>query len=208
MAYKFLESKNAETGGLQLSNNSKYFHGNFLRNKEYFDYDSSILRGNLYESFWLGNVGAMSTLFFHITIPAGKLLKSISYTQKILGGPFLFDLILGGTVGPVVETLPGYNADRRRFSTANQFTSASATQRLSSFDETNSVTIDEWYGVSENKGTDVQSLSLSALGAGGLYDNNSQPTFKIFNESNSAARIAFSWVWIEFDASDVLFLPI
>lgn len=208
MAYKFLESKNAKTGGIQLSNNRKYLHGNFLRNKEYFDYDSAILRGNLYEAFWRGTVGGNSTLWFHHFIPSNRLLKSVSYQQKIVGGPVIFDLILGGTPGTTAETFVGYNGDRRRFASGDRFTSTSELRRISSFDDTNSVIVDQWFGLTPATGSGRQSVALAELGAGGLYDSNSRPTFKIVNESSGGVGISFSWVWIEFDPAEVLFLPI
>lgn len=209
MTYRFFQSENSETGGLQLSNNRLYYYGNFLRNKEFFDFDSALLRGNVYEAFWYGSIPAASSLYFSHIVPATRLLRSISYKQNIVGGPILFDLAVGGTPGAVAETFFGYNGDRRRYASGDQWISTSHFERYSTFNTTGITIIDEWFGVTAAASNRSSSGALSELGIGGLYDVNSRPVFIITNQdTNASATISLSWVWIELDEAQVKFLPI
>lgn len=208
MTYRFFQSENSKTGGLQLSNNRLYYYGNFLRNKEFFDFDSALLRGNVYEAFWYGTVPANSSLYFSQIVPSTRLLRSISYKQTIIGGPILFDLAMGGTPGAVAETFLGYNGDRRRYASGDLWTSTSYFERYSSYNTTETLIIDEWFGLSPTGGNRASSGTLSELGIGGLYDANSKPVFLVTNEDTRAATINLSWVWIELDETQVEFLPI
>lgn len=204
MAYKFFESENSQTGTLALRSGSKYFYGNFLRNKELFDFDSALLAGTIFQAYWQGVLPANSNTYFHHFVPEGKgrLLKNISYKQNIIGGPVNFELILGGVIGSVAETFFGYNGDRRRI-TGSEWTSTSVLYRLNSFDPTGSTIIDKWFGQSTDQGQNHSSVALEELGIGGIYSCNSRPTFSCENLSSSPVTCSLSWVWSDLDDQQV-----
>ena len=106
-----------------------------------------------------------------------------------------FEVVVGPTPGTTLETIQGYNLDRRRYVTGDMWTSANPLLRVDSL--TGGVVIDQWFSQATTTGTNVSTAPIEEIGNIGLYDGTVPRGYIITNNDNTTRSISFSWAWKE-----------
>jgi len=197
MAYKFERIHNEQSGQLQKKGGGRFDLSQYLSTKRDFDTDVGIIEGRTYNAFYRNvSVVAGSSLYFRQFVDPLEIINGLSYTKIISGGEMEFTILLDCTPGTVLETIPGYNIDRRRYSTGVKWESLSPIQRLDGI--TGGVVVERLFAEASSQGNArITTTSGSTLGVKGIYDGDVFPYFICENTGNSTITLSLSWVWKE-----------
>ena len=152
-----------------------------------------IQQGIVFQAGWRGNIPANSTLTVAQPITSGSIC-GVSFGFSLIGGPVEYSIVAGATFGDILETIPGYNLDRRKLGTAG-FDSINPLYRVDG--RTGGIVIGPDFALTPATGAARLSLSISQTGLGGLYDGPSSPCVEFSNTTGQAVAFAFSWIWRE-----------
>ena len=197
MAWKLVKIHNEQSGQLQREDGKRFDFAAFQELKKVFDTDVATFNGSLYQSSWRGTIaGSGGQLFFYQPFPGFEdIIRGLSFKQIHVGGPLTFDVVVGPTPGATLETIEGYNLDRRRYATGDHWTSANPILRVDSL--TNGEVIDKWFSQAPTTGSNVLTAPIEEIGNIGIYDGTVPRGYIITNNDNTARSISFSWVWKE-----------
>ena len=157
------------------------------------DFLLAVEDGLIYQAAWRGAIPGNSTIRFAQPVQSDSI-RGIVFSGVIKGGPIEYTLCVGATFGDALETIDGYNADRRLFGNAG-FISDNPVFRVDS--ATGGTIIDRGYGQTPSTGASRASAGLSAAGVGGIYGGGAEPCFTLQNTGSSVAQVALTWIWKE-----------
>ena len=168
----------------------------FLEIKENFDLDVASIEGTIFETYYRNRtLTSGSSLFFYQEVDVSEIIRGLSYKQIIKGGPVTFQLLVGCTIGNVLETINGYNVDRRRFVSGDSWLALSSIRRVDSL--TGGIIIDEWFSESPATGSARSTATSEEIGITGIYDSTVYPCFIVTNEGTGSVDVDLSFVWKE-----------
>jgi len=197
MSYKFERVYNEQSGQLQRRDGKQFDFASFMELKKVFDSDVGTFTGSLYQSSWRGSIPTNTTLFFSQDFSSVDLIRGLTYNQRVKGALLEFQVIVGATPGSALETIEGYNLDRRYYASGSPlWTSDNPLSRVDGL--TGGVIIDQWFEDTGGGGSKESSAPISQIGNIGLYDSTVPRAYSIENTSNTtAAEISRTWVWKE-----------
>lgn len=149
--------------------------------------------GNVYQAFWRGEIPIGGSVIFAQPIATGSI-RGLGFGGVFTGGIIEYEQILGATIGATLETLNGYNADRRLIGTL-EFTSDNPVLMVDSV--TGGTIVDKSFGLTPDTGAGSAAANLASIGLGGIFDINSIPVFKLTNNGSKVAQLALTWIWKE-----------
>lgn len=163
--------------------------------RETYDTNTAIAlkSGRVYQASWRGELEPSATVLFKQGVTSGDL-RGISLAGTIQGGRVEYALLVGAVAGATLETVDGYNGDRRLLGT-DEFTSANPVLRVGAL--TGGVVVDQSFTQTPATGSGRTSTGLSGAGIGGIYDAASSPSFSLTNVGTATAQIALTWIWQE-----------
>ena len=197
MVYKFEKIYNEQSGQLQRRDGKRFDFAEFMELKKAFDEDVGTFTGSLYQASWRGSIPTNTTLFFYQDFSGGDLIRGLTYNQRVEGELLEFQVIVGATPGIVLETIEGYNLDRRYYASGSPlWTSDNPLSRVDAL--TGGIVIDQWFEDTGGSGSKDSSAPISQIGNIGLYDSTVPRAYTIENTSNTTvAQISITWVWNE-----------
>jgi len=197
MSYKFERVYNEQSGQLQRRDGKQFDFASFMELKKVFDSDVGTFTGSLYQSSWRGSIPTNTTLFFYQDFSGGDLIRGLTYNQRVEGELLEFQVIVGATPGSSLETIEGYNLDRRYYASGSPlWTSDNPLSRVDAL--TGGIVIDQWFEDTGGSGSKDSSAPISQIGNIGLYDSTVPRAYTIENTSNTTvAQISITWVWNE-----------
>jgi len=197
MTYKFERIHNEQSGQLQKEGGGRFDLSQFLSTKSDFDVDVGVIEGKIYNAFYRNvSVAAGSILYFRQLVDPVEIINGLNYTQIISGGEMEFTILLDATPGTVLETIPGYNIDRRRYATGVKWEALSPIQRLDGI--TGGVVVEDWFTEASSQGNArATTPSGATLDVKGLYDGDVFPYFICENTGSTTITLSLSWVWKE-----------
>ena len=190
---RYLKGWTPQTGRHIAEDGSVVNLANLAQRADQVDFLLAVEDGLIYQASWRGVIDNGSTVHFAQPVTSGSI-RGIAFSGVIQGGPIEYRLCVGAVFGDALETIEGYNADRRLFGNAG-FISDNPVIRVDS--ATGGTIIDRGYGQTPATGASRASSGLSAAGVGGIYNGASQPCFTLQNTGSSAAQVALTWIWKE-----------
>lgn len=167
-----------------------------MQRKDNIDILLSVEDGQVYQAAWRGQIPVASTIRFYQLINNGGSVRGLAFSGVYLGGPVEYTLCVGSTIGATLETIGGYNADRRLLGSPD-FDSVSPIVRVDA--ASGGTIIDRTFGLTPITGSGRSAGGLSAAGIGGIYDAASSPCFTLQNTSSQIVEVALTWIWKERD---------
>lgn len=197
MVYKFEKVHNEQSGQLQRRDGKQFDFAEFMELKKVFDEDVATYNGSLYQASWRGSVPTNTTIYFYQSFAADDLVRGLSYRQIVESELLELKVFVGATPGSVLETMEGYNLDRRYYSSGSPlWTSDNPLRRVDVL--TGGEVIDQWFEDTGGSGSKQSAAPISQIGNIGLYDSTVPRAYSIENTSNTKpAEISISWVWKE-----------
>lgn len=195
MVYKFEKIYNEQSGQLQREDGARFDWARYLFLKEKFDLNISIFEGSLYQASYRATITGNTTLFFYQAFEPGILFRGLTYDQIFESRLLELEVRVGSTPGALLETIPGYNLDRRMFASGDsRWTSNSPILRTDSI--TGGTVIDKWFEDTGGLGNSKSTSRYKQTNIG-LYDSTTPRFYSIENTTGQDAEIAISWVWKE-----------
>ncbi|MCW9097599.1 MAG: hypothetical protein OQJ93_09425 [Ignavibacteriaceae bacterium] len=197
MAWKFERIYNEQSGQLQKTGGGRFDLSKYLSVKNDFDTDVGAVEGRVFNAYYRNITFAGGDFFyFRQLVDPSEIVNGLSYTQILSGGPVEFTILVGCTPGAVLETIPGYNIDRRRFATGDLWESLSPIQRLDGL--TGGTIVEDWFSEAPSQGNSRSTTpSEESLTIKGIYNSDVLPYFICENTGNGQISLELSWVWKE-----------
>lgn len=184
-------------GVLQRPDLKNFDAASNLEIKKVFDPDIATFLGSTYQATWRGSIPGNSSIFFFQSISPGDLLRGFSYRRSVSGGFLEYRLRVGCTPGLTLETINGYNLDRRRFVSGVDWLSLNPVLRVDGL-TVPGIIVDQWFDLAPNIGWSAETFEgVNNVTSIDLYDETVSRCFEIENTDNGASEFALSLSWKE-----------